>query len=249
MAVLDTPNLLVRLLLAPACPGCAQTLDRPLSHMVCDACWRSIPTLPARLCVRCGDELPRSRILDELCVRCRRRPPPYSIARSAGRYDGSLRELVHAFKFQKRRLLAEPLGRLMRESCGPILDGANAVVPVPLHLFRSLSRGFNQADDLARHTGLPVWRVLCRTRHGPPQASLSAAGRQGHLRGAYRLAWRARRGGSLVRGATLVLIDDVMTTGETMEECARVLMEAGAQEVRGLTVARAVTGRPPRPPS
>ena len=252
MAVLDAPNYLVRLLLAPACPACAQLLDRPLSHMVCDACWRAIPRLGARLCARCGDELPPARVLDDLCGRCRRRPPPFSVARSAGRYDGSLRELIHAFKFQKRRLLAEPLGRLMRENGAEVLDDADAVVPVPLHPFRSFTRGFNQADDLARQIRLPVWRALRRVRHGPPQASLSAAGRHGHLRGAYRLSFRARwrhAGGISIRGSTLVLIDDVMTTGETMEECARVLMEGGAKEVRGLTVARAVTGRPPRRPA
>jgi predicted amidophosphoribosyltransferase len=98
---------------------------------------------------------------------------------------------------------------------------------------------------------LPVCRALRRIRHGPPQASLSAAGRHGHLRGAYRLGLRARwsyAGGLSLRGATLVLIDDVMTTGETMEECARVLVEGGVKEVRGLTVARAVTGRPLRRP-
>jgi ComF family protein len=252
MAVLDAPNYLVRLLLAPACPACAQILDRPLSHMICETCWRAIPRLGARLCGRCGDELVRARVLDDLCGRCRRRPPPFSVARSAGRYDGSLRELVHAFKFQKRRLLAEPLGRLMRDSGAAVLDGADAVVPVPLHPWRSLVRGFNQADDLARQMGLPVWRVLRRIRHGPPQASLSAAGRRGHLRGAYRLAFRARwghMGGLSIQGATLVLVDDVMTTGETMEECARVLMAGGAKEVRGLTVARAVTGRPLRRPA
>ena len=252
MAVLDAPNFLVRLLLAPACPACAGPLERPLSHMVCDACWRAIPPLGARLCACCGDELPRARVLDDRCGRCRRRPPPFSVARSAGRYDGSLRELVHAFKFQKRRLLAEPLGKLMRDSGAAVLDDADAVVPVPLHPFRSLTRGFNQADDLARQMGLPVWRVLRRVRHGPPQASLSAAGRHGHLRGAYRLAFRARwryAGGVSIRGATLVLIDDVMTTGETMEECGRVLVEGGAKEVRALTVARAVTGRPLRRPA
>jgi ComF family protein len=252
MAVLDAPNYLVRLLLAPACPACACLLDRPLSHMICDSCWGAIPRLGARLCARCGDELARARVLDDLCGRCRRRPPPYSVARSAGRYDGSLRELVHAFKFQKRRLLAEPLGSLMRDAGDAVLDDADAVVPVPLHPFRSFTRGFNQADDLARQTRLPVWRVLRRVRHGPPQASLSAAGRHGHLRGAYRLALRARWrhvGGLPIQGTTLVLIDDLMTTGETMEECARVLMEGGAKEVRALTVARAVTGRPLRRPA
>ena len=249
MSVLDAPNLLVRLLLAPACPGCAKTLERPLSHRICEECWRAISPLPSRLCARCSDELPRARSPGN-CARCERHPPPFSVAVSAGRYDGSLRELVHAFKYQKRRLLAEPLGQLMREAGSAVLADANAVVPVPLHPFRSLRRGFNQADDLARQMRLPVWRVLRRVRHGPPQASLTEAERRGHLRGAYRLSWLANRRSPVarsIRDATLVVIDDVMTTGETLEGCARVLLDHGAREVRAVTVARAVRERPLRP--
>jgi predicted amidophosphoribosyltransferase len=169
----------------------------------------------------------------------------------------------------------------MREAGREVLDGADAVVPVPLSWRRAAGRGFNQADDLARHLGLPVWPVLRRTRHGPPQAGLPAARRHANVRGAYAvIPWRClclslgqhqasnEQGGqarltaigarprliSALQGRVLVLVDDVMTTGATLDACAEALVLAGAGTVRALTAARAVTGlsdgsRPPRHPS
>jgi ComF family protein len=237
-------NALVRVLLEPLCASCEAVLDHPLRSPVCAACWRAVPRLTQPWCVQCGDTLPSWRAAGPHCARCRRRAPPFVIARSAGRYDGSLRRIVHALKYGKRRLLAEPLGALLRDAGADVLAGADAVVPVPLHPFRAWQRGFNQADDLARELGLPVWPVLARTRHGPPQASLPAARRHANVRAAFAISrlrgWRFRR---RLINAIVVLIDDVMTTGATMEACGRVLREAGVRSVRALTVARAVAGR------
>jgi ComF family protein len=166
--------------------------------------------------------------------------------------------MIHAFKYERHRLLAGPLGRLMREHGREVLAGADAVVPVPLHPIRALQRGFNQADDLARHLGLPVWRVLHRRTHGPPQAGLPAAQRHSNLRAAYVLsaAWSlgARLRGRHLRDAIVVVVDDVMTTGATIEACSRTLLSAGVRNVRALTTARASTAprlapRAPRPPA
>jgi ComF family protein len=176
-----------------------------------------------------------------------------SAARSAGEYSGSLREIIHAFKYERRRVLAARLGGMMRDAGREILDGADALVPVPLHPWRALTRGFNQADDLAAHLGLPIWRLLRRRRHGPPQASLPAARRHSNVRGAYALgpagpaAFLPARLRARLQGRTIVLVDDVMTTGATLNACAEVLVTAGAQAVRALTVARAAAGRPARP--
>ena len=173
-----------------------------------------------------------------------------ALSRSAGVYDGSLRRIVHAFKYDGRRVLAPRLAALMREAGADLLAGADAVIPVPLHPWRALRRGFNQADDLARALGPPVWRVLRRTRHGPPQAALPAARRHANVRAAFALRldkpWSARR----LRNRSVVLVDDVMTTGATLEACARVLTAAGVRRVIALTAARAVAGPPrPRPPT
>ena len=243
-------NLLIRTILAPACAACHDLLDQPLHSPVCARCWQSVHAIAPPLCVRCGDALPSWRAPGPYCVRCRRRPPDIDLARSAGRYEGALREILHVFKYEKRRPLARPLARLMREAGRDVLAGADAVVPVPLHPRRALSRGFNQADDLARELGLPVWRVLRRVRHGPPQAGLPAARRAGNVREAFRLRALTgmRRTRSLLRNRSVVLVDDVMTTGATLEACSRALRMGGVRAVRALTVARAVATPLVRPP-
>jgi predicted amidophosphoribosyltransferase len=178
----------VRILLAPACASCARELDRPLEGPVCPECWRAVPAITPPWCERCGDALPSWRTAGPLCARCRRRPDRLLMARSAGRYDGSLRRIIQAFKYEQRRLLARPLARLMAQAGADWLAEADAVVPVPLHPWRAWQRGFNQADDLARHLGPPVWAAPGRRRGGPPQASLPAARRHGNVRGAFALA-------------------------------------------------------------
>ncbi|MCC7009900.1 MAG: ComF family protein [Acidobacteria bacterium] len=178
------------------------------------------------------------------------------MARSAAIYDGPMRDIVHAFKYAGRRTLARDLARLMRAAGEEVLEGAHGLVPVPLHPRRALARGFNQADDLARCLGAPVWPVLRRRRYGRPQAGRSRSDRHAGVRRAFAIV-RApvlHRGGRSLAGATVVLIDDVMTTGATIEACAEILLAAGVRSVRALTAARAVAARPrprlpPRPPS
>ena len=127
----------------------------------------------------------------------------------------------------------------MRTSGVDVLSGADAVVPVPLYRARQLARGFNQSADIARHLHLPVVPALTRTRHTAPQADLPAGRRHGNVRAAF-----APTRVDVWRGARLVLVDDVTTTGATLEACARTLVEAGAAEVRAITAARAVRLRP-----
>ena len=242
-------NLVIRVLLAPECAACNSVLEYPLSSPVCPACWRGIPAITPPCCVRCGDALATWRASNPLCPRCRRRESGVRLARSAGRYDGSLRLIIHAFKYDGRRALAAPLADLLRHSGADLLAAADAVVPVPLHPWRALTRGFNQADDLARHLGPPVWRVLRRRRRGPPQAGLPAARRHANVRAAFALnppflTLHARQ----LRNRSVVLVDDVMTTGATVDACGRVLVAAGVRSVVALTVARALAGAPHRRP-
>lgn len=252
MLLADAANATIRLLLAPGCAACDAPLDRPLLGPVCAACWHAVPRLTPPCCERCGDAFAGWRPASRLCVRCRRQPHAFAVARSAGRYEGSLRAIIHAFKYERRRVLGAELGALMREAGLELLDDADAVVPVPLHPWRTFWRGFNQADDLAQHLGPPVWRVLRRRRHGPPQAGLPAARRHANVRDAYaprRIPdWvRATTPSALVRDRVIVLVDDVMTTGATLDACSRVLLAAGARTVRALTAGRAVAGLPARP--
>lgn len=239
-------NTVLRGLLAPCCAACDRPLDAPLSGALCPNCVASVPTITPPICVRCGDQLPFFAI-HSLCERCRHEPPVIVRARSAGVYDGSLRDMIHALKYQRRRMIAPWLAARMRDDGAAVLAGADAVSPVPLHPFREFQRGFNQADDLAIDLGLPVWRVLRRHRGGPPQAGLPARLRLANARGAYGLRLSARLRSERLRGAVVVLVDDVMTTGATLNACASVLHRAGVASVRALTAARAVAARPPQP--
>jgi ComF family protein len=189
--------------------------------------------------------LPSWRVLDPpraMCPACRRRPPTsVEVARSAGEYDGALRHIIHAFKYDARRSLASPLGELLREAGGDLFKEASCVVPVPLHPWRRLYRGFNQAADLAAALPLPVVHALWRRRMTAPQTGLSAGGRRRNVRGAFRLSPLLQRRvmQTMIANRIVVLVDDVRTTGATLDACAHVLKDAGAKEVRALTVARA----------
>jgi ComF family protein len=229
-------------LLAPICAACRVPLDQPTRGAVCPRCWASIIPITPPCCRTCGDPLPTWRVLsvlDSRCPRCRRREPLVTVARAIGPYEGTLRAIVHALKYDGRPTLARHLAARMREAGAEVLAGADLVVAVPLHRSRERARGFNQARELGRHLGLPIADALARTRRTPSQADLPAARRHANVRGAF--AWRP---GVAVKGRAIVLVDDVSTTGATLNACARPLLDAGALEVRALTAARAVARRP-----
>jgi ComF family protein len=241
-------NALLAVTLAPRCAACAAVLDAPLDGPVCGLCWARVGPLLPPFCRTCGDPLPSWRVVSvalERCPRCRRRSSALSVARAAGSYDGALRDILHAFKYDGRRTLAARLARMMRAAGAELLGDAHCVVPVPLHPWRRLRRGFNQARELAMYLDVPVVHALWRTRATAPQTGLGATARRRNVGGAFMLSpfmWRRSRQTCLT-DRIVVLVDDVRTTGATLNACAVVLLAAGAREVRALTVARAA---PPR---
>ena len=236
-------DAVIAVLLAPCCAACDTPLDRPTKGCICSACWSDIRPLSEPLCDTCGDVLPTWRlaaIAAHRCARCRRIPRAITIGRAIAPYEGRLREIVHALKYGGRRSIAKPLAQLMTAAAPRVFHGADFAVPVPLHFLRQYRRGFNQADDLARHLPLPLLRALRRRRPTATQTDLPEAQRRKNVRGAFAVRRRAR---GRIAGAIVVLVDDVSTTGATLDACARVLLEAGAKEVRALTAARAVSRR------
>ena len=201
---------------APDCAACATPLDMPLDGCVCARCWCAIEPAP-NVAWPAG---------------------PLTKVAAAGDYAGTLRQIVHALKYDGRRSLARPLGELMGIMGQEVLDGADCIVPVPLHPWRRVRRGFNQASDLAVALGRPVHPLLWRVRATVPQAELTAGERRSNVSRAFRLSpLLSTRARDRLRGQTVVLIDDVRTTGATLHACAEVLAAAGAGEVRALTVA------------
>jgi ComF family protein len=191
-------------------------------------------------CAACGELLDRP-LRGPVCAGCwgSIAPAPSGV-HAAGEYAGPLKAIIHALKYDGRRSLAGPLAALMRERGARVLAGADAAVAVPLHAARRRERGFNQAHDLAKRLGLPVVPALMRVRATAAQALLPADARPANVAGAFAATRHARR----LRGRVVVLVDDVATTGATLEACASVLRDGGAAEVRVLTAAR--VSAPPR---
>lgn len=188
--------------------------------------------------------------MDHECGECRQRPPGFGKARAAGLYQGPLRAAIHQHKYMGREGLAVPLGRMLWSVLGRHWRPSrfDRVVPVPLHPHRMRNRGFNQAyalirrwPELARAQGYAVptdWiapRMLQRRRATRPQTGLRKSQRAENLRDAFTMA-----AGYRIEGLNILLVDDVLTTGATVDACARALLRGGAAEVRVLTLARAV---------
>jgi ComF family protein len=239
-------NAVLGVVLAPRCGVCDAVLADIFTGPICDACRASITIFRPPLCARCGMPVGWSVALCGACDGID--APVLARVASIGPYEGVLRDAIHLLKYDERRALAAWLAALMRVHGAPVLAGADAAVPVPLHWRRRRVRGFNQAADLAAGLGLPVVHALVRGRPTVPQVSLTAGDRHRNLAGAFRAPrrWRpigGRRARS-VAGLTVVVVDDVSTTGATLEACAVALRRAGAVEVRALVAARTVSSRP-----
>lgn len=220
------------------CAFCGRLLAQPTRGPLCGRCWKTLPRHRVVAC-RCG--LPRlpGRMV---CGRCRRGYQPFAAGVSLGPYEGSLRSVIHELKYRGRRRVAGRLAEALLEDglTREMVCGSDVLVPVPLHPRRLRERGFNQASLLAGELGRRTRRrlgdgVLVRRRDTAPQAGLSAAARRRNVADAFVVRRRA-----LIAGHVVTLVDDVFTTGATAYACARALHQAGAEEVRLLSVARVV---------
>jgi ComF family protein len=218
------------------CPVCDATLAERRRDPLCGACWDALRRLGPPACVRCG--LPLTAAAVDVCGGCALDPPAWDWARAAAEYEGVARDALHALKFRGRRAVAGPLAALLLEQWQPMLAAADidALVPVPLARARERERGFNQAalvaERLAVTLGVPLrprWLVRCRSTQ--PQSDLGAAERRANVRGAFAAD-------TAVAGMHVVIVDDVLTTGATAAECARILRLAGVRRVGVLAVAR-----------
>lgn len=220
---------LLDLLFPPRCVGCGE-----VGSLLCARCRDKFELVRPPLCPHCGRPSTNGR----LCRLCQRDPLRIDGIRSVAYFDGTLREAIHHFKYSNRQDLATPLGKLMGNywKQGPL--PAEIIVPVPLHRDRLRERGYNQAALLARELGrsaaLPVSENgLVRVRATRPQVDLNAQERKENVRDAFHCP------GMELKGKRVLLIDDVYTTGATLEACSIALRGIGARSVWALTLARA----------
>jgi len=223
------------LLYPPRCLLC-RTLGE--ASGLCRDCAAQIAPVPSPWCRRCGQSIGDA----ETCFHCHLRLPAFACARAMGQYDGVLRALIHRFKYRDRPQLAEPLGILLadfaRIQSSSLHDLCfDALLPVPMHPVRQRLRGYNQSDRLARvvarELGLPLeTQMLTRPRATRPQVGLTGDARRINLRAAFAVPHP-----ELVSGKTLLIVDDVTTTGSTLDACAATLQAAGATAVYALALA------------
>jgi len=221
---------------APA--GLEALFRRLMAEHLCHGCLKRFEAAESPICVRCGLIFKSRQGGDHLCGECLGGEKPFGIARAAGVYDQALMAVIHAFKYKGRIQLGPPLADLLaalykRHWRERTID---LVIPVPLHPSRYRARGFNQAYLLTRSWGDPVDQgVLVRRRKTASQTGLGRRKRLTNIRGAFSVKSPAK-----VKNRRILLVDDVYTTGSTVNECARTLLKGGAREVDILTLARAV---------
>ncbi len=210
------------------CVLCEGAVTHWASGAICERCESALENPVPPFCCRCGLSAPGIR---DLCGGCRTGETRYDFGRSALTLDSGVRRLVHELKYNDRVSLARPLGRALNRTFSAHEFSATVAIPMPLHRRRERDRGYNQAELLASHLGIPVERrLLRRVRATESQTGLSRYQRKMNVRGAFECRHPVR--------GTVLLIDDVLTTGATIEEAARALRRSGAGRVEVLTLTR-----------
>jgi ComF family protein len=254
----ETGDALVSVFFPGGCRLCERLLTRASRLPICEECLGAFPALSSRVCLICGSPALAATTLPQAenagssgddapkCLDCaQQRTYRFECARSYAAYRGVLVRAIVLLKFERIDPLAAYFGQRLASLAIRANLSADIVVPVPLHRVRERERGFNQAEliakEVAKRLGLPFKPVLLmRTKARPDNHILTNDERWRIVRGAF-----ATRPGSQVDNKRVLLVDDVMTTGATLDACAGALLEAGASSVIGLTVARAVRRETP----
>jgi ComF family protein len=226
------------ILLPPLCLAC----DAPVTNQgaLCTSCWSQIQFVAAPYCTGCGAPFDAPVGDGQICASCLTHPPVFAAARAAMLYNDASKRLILGFKHGDRTHLAETLAGWMQRAGHEFWDEAECLIPVPLHRWRLFRRRYNQAALLAQGlgatSGRPVWvDALVRTRPTPTQGHRNCKERQSNVKGAFALNPQFRE---RIKDKTVVLVDDVLTTGATLNECSQTLLNAGAKNVKVMTLAR-----------
>ena len=235
-------SAIVDLIFPPCCPICKRRGESFHPPRLCPQCQGEVKLIVSPLCTICGLPFTAGEGEDHLCGDCLTERRYFTTARAVGIYQGTLQKAIPMFKYRMNTPLIKTLGDILITNCERLLNpfAYDLLIPVPLHRSRLRERGFNQALILVREVEnkihLPLdYLNLQRIRDTQPQTSLKEKERKKNVRGAFGLREEQK-----VKGKTILLVDDVYTTGATVNECSRVLKKAGAKRVDVLTLARAV---------
>jgi ComF family protein len=238
-AAVQAARLALDIALPTLCVACREPVD---GEGVCPSCWAQLSFIAQPYCPRLGIPFVYDPGPEMLSMEAIASPPAYQRARAAVRYDDVARMLVHALKYQDRTDLAPVMGRWMARAGRELLEGADMLIPVPLHWRRGWSRRYNQSGALARaiavQSGVKLrGDVLQRLRATEQQVGLSRPQRASNVQGAFGVSADRK---SAAHGARVILVDDVLTSGATVDACARALLRAKAAQVDVLVFARVV---------
>ncbi len=228
---------LLDFILPPRCTHCGGWTS--LAHTLCSSCWTKSTFITSPYCTICGWPLPYEA---SYCAPCSSRPPLFNQGRSIFYYEGTIRSLILKLKDHDATYIAPSLALFLHRFGGDIFDNLDGMIPIPLHRWRFVYRGYNQtsliAHHLAKYRPVPVqMRILRRYRSTTRQTKLPGSLRRSNVKNAFVLTSYGQR---WIPHKRVLLIDDVWTTGATLEECTKMLINHGAREVKALTVARVI---------
>ncbi|WP_032113052.1 ComF family protein [Candidatus Paracaedibacter symbiosus] len=234
-------SLGLNLLLPARCLSCGDHANS--TNQLCGPCWKNLEFITTPFCERCGHPfvVEQSHLI---CGDCLHQPPLFAAGRAAFRYDSLIRDLILKLKHGDATYLAKPLGLWLARSGKDLLLKSDVIIPVPLHRWRLFKRRYNQATllgrELSRHSGVPLLtNILQRRKNTESQHGKSRKARAANVKSVFKIDSKDI---ALLKKKSILLVDDVWTTGATLEACIKSLKRAGAKDVYVLTLARVVKG-------
>jgi ComF family protein len=226
----------------PQCLACSEIINSPATPVFCGPCREKIRFITGSLCPVCGIPFWNSPAQSHICGSCLESRPYYNQARAVANFETIIMEAIHKFKYGRSIFMGNALGSFMADFYFPDFDFAefSLLIPVPLHVRRLRERGFNQslllADKLGKKHNLPVnFSLLKRHKFTLTQTGLNKTEREENIKGTFIVTDKKK-----ISNENIILVDDVYTTGATINECAKTLLKAGAQKVAALTLARVI---------
>lgn len=231
---------LLSIVIPPTCPGCHLPVEK--DHTICPSCWKDLTFITLPFCDSCAEPLEVSGDLDQtyICGQCRQAPPKFSQTRSLFKYAGLARRLILSLKHGNATHLAFGLAEKACARHSDYIKEADIIIPVPLHWSRLFKRGYNQASLLAKNVAYNCNKpfhatLLQRNRRTPSQGKYGKKARLRNVRSAFNLS---KKDQNSIAGKTVLIVDDVMASGATLNACAKVLLTAKAKKVKVLVVAK-----------